>query len=199
MTSETIGSQPAHFDLAASRERIAARVVGRERVAGDILLYITPPKDLALIDAYFAMGADRIACSLELWDEALAAAVTPGKIAFTTRQRHLDALEYIAEKYGPGKAFSNFIIGIESFETLREGATWLARRGVIPTASIWMPMGRPVNGTMRAPDIAYFQKVKELFAELYSRYKLEPTECCGLNVCMERDIWKYSRCGCGMC
>ncbi len=101
-------------------------------------------------------------------------------------------LQYISEKYGPGKAFSNFIIGIESFETLKEGATYLAQRGIIPTASIWIPMGRPVNGTMGTPDIEYYQRVKELFAELYYKYNLEPSKTHGLNVCMERDIWNYS-------
>lgn len=46
---------------------------------------------------------------------------------------------------------------------------------------------------MRAPDLDFYRKVKELFAELYQTYKLEPAGCCGLNVCMERDIWKYSQ------
>ncbi len=167
--------------------------VGRQRIKGDILLYITPPEDLSVIDEYFSLGADKIACSLELWDEKLARTVTPGKIAFTTRKRHMDVLEYTANKYGAGKAFSNFIIGIESLETLKEGATYLARRGIIPAASIWMPMGRPVNGSMKTPGLAYYRQVKELFAGLYRKYNLEPSGCCGLNVCMERDIWRYSQ------
>ena len=64
--------------------------------------------------------------------------------------------------------------------------------GIIPTASIWMPMGRPVMGTMQAPGLDYYRRVKELFAELYQTYHLEPAGCCGLNVCMERDIWRYA-------
>lgn len=167
--------------------------VGLERITGDLLLYITPPERIELIDEYFNMGATRIACSLEVWDEERAKTITPGKIAFTTRRRHLDVLGYIAEKYGPGKAFSNFIIGIEPFESLKEGAVYLAERGIIPTASIWMPMGRPVMGTMQAPDLDFYRNVKELFAELYQKYHLEPAGCCGLNVCMERDIWRYSQ------
>ncbi len=170
----------------------------RGAIPGEILLYITPPKDTGVLDAYFSQGASRVACSLEVWDEKLAATITPGKIAFTTRQRHLDALEYVAKTYGPGKAFSNFIIGIEPFESLKEGATYLAQRGVLPTASIWMPMGRPVNGSMRTPDVEYYRRVKELFADLYQRYGLEPADCCGLNVCMERDIWRYA-CGAEPC
>ena len=89
----------------------------------------------------------------------------------------MDTLEYIAENYGVGKAFSNFVIGIEKFDTLKEGATYLAKRGIIPTASIWMPMGRPVNGSMQTPNIEYYKKVKELFADLYRKYGLEPSKC----------------------
>lgn len=182
--------------------RAIDRHVGMENIPGSLLLYITPPDNTGFIDEYFSLGATKIACSLELWNEELAARITPGKMAFTTRKRHLEALEYIANTYGPNRAFSNFIIGIEPFESLKEGATYLAQRGIIPTASIWMPMGRPVNGTMRTPDLDYYRRVKDLFADLYSRYKLEPAACCGLNVCMERDIWQYAHtasCSCGTC
>lgn len=166
--------------------------VGLGKIKGEVLLYITPPEELSLIDEYFDLGATKIACSVEVWDEDRAQHITPGKIEFTTRQRHLDALEYIASKYGPNKAFSNFIIGLESLETLEEGARWCAERGIIPTASTWMPQGAPVMGSMKAPDLDYYHQVKEIFAKLYREYGLEPAECCGLNVCTERDIWRYA-------
>lgn len=108
----------------------------REALKGELLLYITPPERHDVIDRYFDMGASRIACSLEVWDDRLGESITPGKRTFTTKERHLDALTYIAEKYGPGKSFCNFIIGLEPFETLKEGATYLAERGVIPSASV---------------------------------------------------------------
>ncbi len=166
---------------------------GIKNIPGEILLYITPPSDTKYLDEYFSLGISRIACSIEVWDEKLAEVITPGKIKYTTRKRHLDILQYIAEKYGPGKAFSNFIIGLESIETLTEGASYLAQRGIIPSASVWMPMGKPVMGSMKTPDIDYFRRVKEAFAGFYQKYKLEPAGSCGLNVCIERDIWRYSR------
>ena len=138
------------------------------------------------------MGADRIACSLEVWDDERAAVITPGKRRFTTKERHLNALEYIAEKYGPNRAFSNFIIGLESLETLKEGAEYLAERGIIPSASIWMPFGKPVMGSMKAPGLDYFRAAKEMLAELYVKYNLEPAGGCGLNVCVESDIWRWA-------
>ena len=47
-------------------------------------------------------------------------------------------------------------------------------------------------GSMKAPGIDYYHQVKELYARLYNEYKLEPTPCQGLNVCTERDIWRYA-------
>jgi len=162
------------------------------KLPGEILLYITPPKNNAYIDEYFALGADRIACSIEVWDKERAKIITPGKIDFTSRKRHLKSLEYIAEKYGKNKAFSNFIIGLESFETLKEGATYLAERGITPAPSIWVPMGKPVMGSMKAPGLDYFRKVKEMLAELYVKYELIPAGECGLNVCVGRDVYAYA-------
>jgi len=159
--------------------------------SGETLLYITPPTDLTFIDRYFSLGASRVACSLEVWDLALAEKITPGKVNITGRDTHLQALTYTAQKYGNAKAFSNFIIGIERFDTLQVGATWLAEHGILPTASVWMPMGRPVQGSMQPPGIDYYRRTKELFAELYVKYGLKPTESQGLNVCVEGDIWRY--------
>jgi hypothetical protein len=167
--------------------------VGREAIKGEILLFITPPEDHGIIDDYFRLGADRIACSVEVWDEKLAETITPGKHRITTRKRHLDALQYAVDTYGPGKAFSNLIIGLEPYDSLMEGAEYLASRGIIPAASIWIPFGRPVGGSMKAPDLDFFRKVKRGFAELYSKFGLEPPGASGVNICIDRDIWKFAK------
>ncbi len=90
------------------------------------------------------------------------------------------------------KSFSNFIIGLEPLESLKEGAAYLAERGIIPSASVWMPFGKPVMDSMKAPDIEYFRSVKEMLAELYVKYGLNPAGGCGLNVCIERDILRWA-------
>ena len=180
------------FDGSIEADHITKYLTAIENLSGETILFITPPADINLIDRYFDLGASRIACSIEVWDMNRASVITPGKVNITGRDRHLRVLEYVAQKYGHGKAFSNFIIGIEDFGTLAEGATWLAERGIIPTASVWMPMGRPVMGSMKAPDVDYYRRVKELFAELYVKYELEPTKSRGVNVCIEREIWDYA-------
>ncbi|MPM71710.1 hypothetical protein SDC9_118680 [bioreactor metagenome] len=183
------------FDERAECDRIVSilkaidKRVGRNNIQGEILIYTTPPKDPTLLDALFLAGADRISMSLEIWDEALAAKIMPGKMKYTGRKRHLDALEYVAKTYGKNKACSNFIIGLEPADRMLEGAKYLAERGIVPIASVWIPFGRPVEGSMKAPALDYYQTVRQGLSELYCTYGLEPPGGMGLNVCMCRDIW----------
>ena len=47
------------YSLIASYLEAINQYVGRENIKGDILLYITPPRDLSIIDEYFQLGADK--------------------------------------------------------------------------------------------------------------------------------------------
>ena len=167
------------------------RVVGLRNIPGEILIYTTPPSDPTEVDGVFTAGADRVICSLEVWDEELAKIVTPGKAKFIGRQRHLDCLTYIAEKYGPNKACSSFVVGIEPAESFLAGAEYLAERGIVPIASIWIPFGRPVVGKTEAPGLEFYQQVKEGLAAIYEKYHIEPPGSMGLNVCLCRDAWLH--------
>lgn len=167
------------------------RVVGLENIPGEILVYTTPPKDPTEVDQVFAAGADRVACSLEVWDEDLAKIITPGKATFTGRQRHVDCLTYIANKYGPNRACTSFVVGVEPVESFLAGAEYLAQRGIVPIASIWIPFGRPVLGKMEAPGLEYYRRVKEGLAVIYEKYRIEPPGSVGLNVCLCRDVWNH--------
>jgi len=185
------------FDPAAEVDRIVeylgaiTEAVGRERIAGEIVVYMTPPRDPGLIDAVFAAGADRVSCSLEIWDENLARIIMPGKSKYNERQQHLAMLEYAAAKYGPGKACSNFIVGLEPVESCLAGAEYLASRGVVPIASVWIPFGRPVMGSMQAPDLGYYRAIKAGFAGIHRKYGIEPPGGSGLNVCIDKDIFAH--------
>ncbi|MDR0838669.1 MAG: hypothetical protein LBN99_03405, partial [Oscillospiraceae bacterium] len=75
------------FDGKAEAEHIRAYLAALDGLPlEETLLYITPPGDAGLIDEYFALGATRVACSLEVWDEGRARTITPGKLEFTTRR-----------------------------------------------------------------------------------------------------------------
>jgi hypothetical protein len=155
-------------------------------LTGEVLLHISPTNNNTYIDEYFSFGANRIACNVGVWDKERAQIATPGKMQYATREQYLKTLTYIAEQFGKDKAYCTFIIGLESIDTLREGATWLAERGIIPAASVWMPLGRTVTGSI-IPNIDYFRRAKDLLADIYNRYKLSPINC-EMNTCIEKDI-----------
>lgn len=163
--------------------------VGRQNIPGEIVVYVTPPKDPQSLDQLFAAGADRVSCSLEIWDEGLAAQIMPGKMKYTGRKRHLDSLEYVASKHGKNKACCNFIIGLEPIESVLQGAEYLASRGIAPIASVWIPFGRPVLNSMKTPDLAYYQQFKMGLCQIFKRYDIVPPGGSGLNVCMCRDVY----------
>ncbi len=179
----------AECDLIRDYLAAITKRVPREEISGEILVYTTPPADPRMVDRVFAAGADRISCSLEIWDENLAKVIMPGKFHFTNRQRYLDCLQYMVDKFGSGKACSNFLVGVEPAESCLAGADYLASRGVVPIASVWIPFGRPVMNSMQAPPLEFYRAIKNGFAEIYRKYRLVPPGGCGLNVCFCRDIY----------
>jgi hypothetical protein len=168
-------------------------VAGLQNVRGEVIVFTTPPSDPKELDQVFDSGADRVACSLEIWDEKLAQTVTPGKVKFTTRKRHVDALKYIAKEYGPNKACSTFVVGLEPVESFLEGAEALARDGIVTMASLWIPFGRPVMGNAKAPGLEYYQRVKYGLAEIFDKYGIVPPGGAGFNVDIDKDIWMHRK------
>jgi hypothetical protein len=166
-------------------------MAGLENIQGEILIYTSPPEDPKTVDIIFESGADRIACDIEVWDETLVKTICPGKDKFTGRKRQLKTLEYIAEKYGPNKACSAFIVGVEPAESFLSAAQYLAERGIIPIASIWIPHGKPVLGKTKAPGLDFYRRLKENLADIYIKYNCEPPGNEGFNVCLCRDVWNH--------
>jgi len=169
--------------------RAIGEVAGFDNIPGEISAFTSPPVEPSLIDEVFAAGADRVACDIEIWDEELAARICPGKSRFAGREQHLRTLLHIAEKFGPNKACSAFVVGLEPAESFLAGAEFLARRGIVPVVSIWMPHGRPVLGCTEAPSLDFYRQVRDRIADLYEQYKIIPPGGAGFNVCICRDIW----------
>ncbi|MGI6217921.1 MAG: radical SAM protein [Coriobacteriales bacterium] len=169
----TLDGIAEHEHLSAFVEGME-KLIGRSYVPGEILFYLTPPKNFSQIDLYLNAGIDRVGMSIEVWNEKLARIITPGKMAYTTRERHLGALEYTAEKFGGHRVFSQLIIGCEPIESLAEGATWLAERGITPVFSILQQHTLKINGRTKPPELDIFRRAKELWLDLYSKYDIVP-------------------------
>lgn len=155
------------------------------------IIYLTPPSDLKQLDRLFDAGVSQIACDMDIWDERLFEKICPGKAKINTRQRYLDALLYIAERYGKNRACCVFVGGIEPAESLIEGSTFLAERGIVPLPSPLMPFAidQKILAEMQPFSLDYYRKIRKETAKLYQKHDLVVPGTHGSDVCISRDIW----------
>jgi hypothetical protein len=168
------------------------QVAGLSNIPGEIYPYLSAPKKPEAIDEVFDAGADRVAIDLNVWDTDIHSRVCPGHAGHIGRKAQLEALNYVARKYGPNKACSAFVVGIEPVESLMEGAEYLGSRGIVPLLSVWLPGTNSVNGLSQPPGLDYYRQVRQGFAEIFQRYCLVPPGVkAGAHVCMCRDVYDH--------
>jgi hypothetical protein len=172
--------------------RVIDEHVGLERIPSEICCYTTAPASPEAVDQVFDAGADRVAHDLQVWDADLHARHAPGHARHVRRARQLRALEHIAEKYGPNKAFSAFVAGLEPLNSMLEGAEYLASRGIVPAFSIWMPPPGAVTPDCKPPGLDYYRQAQKEFARLYKQHHLNPPGIpAGSHVSLCRDIYRH--------
>jgi hypothetical protein len=165
--------------------------VGLDRIKWEIYCYLTAPNDPKEVDQIFEAGADRLGHDLHVWNPQLHARFAPGHARYVTRARQLRALEYIAEKFGPNKAFSAFVAGLEPSEDMLTGAQYLASHGIVPAFSVWMPTPGSVSADSKPPGLDYYREARREFARLYKTYNLNPPGApAGSHVSLCRDIYR---------
>jgi hypothetical protein len=169
------------------------RTVGLDRIPSEIYCYVTAPKDPALVDQIFAAGTDRVAHDLHVWDRKLHAQIAPGHARHIGRDAQLRALEHIAEKFGPNRAFSAFVAGIEPLDSMLEGAEYLASHGIVPALSVWMPPAGSTSAEHHPPGLDYYRQARSEFARLYREHGLKPPGiAAGSHVSICRDIYRHA-------
>ena len=163
--------------------------VGIENVP--TIIYLTPPLDVRQLDRLFDAGVSQVACDMDIWDESLFQKICPGKAKANARQRYLNALYYIADRYGANRACCVFVGGIEPADSLIEGATALAERGIAPLPSPLMPFAvdRKILAETQPFSLDYYRRVRKATAMLYQKHSLEAPGTHGSDVCLSRDIW----------
>jgi hypothetical protein len=66
------------------------------------------------------------------------------------------------------------VVGLEPVESFLQGARELAKDGIVAMASLWVPFGRPVMGSAKAPGLEYYQRVKHGLAAIYQEFGIVP-------------------------
>jgi hypothetical protein len=169
------------------------RQVGLDRVPSEIYCYATAPADPAATDQILEAGADRVAHDLHVWDRDLHARIAPGHARHVGRDAQLRALEHVAEKFGPNRAVSAFVAGIEPLDSMLEGAEYLAARGIVPALSVWMPPAGSTGAAHHPPGLDYYRQARREFARLYREHGLVPPGIpAGSHVSLCRDIYRHT-------
>jgi hypothetical protein len=121
LTAGTLFGSQTECRRYAELLRAVDKSIELDQLKGEIYCYLTAPNDPSEVDQIFEAGADRLAHDLHVWNPELHARFAPGHARYVTRPRQLRALEYIAQKHGPNKAFSAFVAGLEPLEEMLNG------------------------------------------------------------------------------
>ena len=113
------------------------RTLGLKNIPGEICVYTSAPREPAAVDQVFAAGIGRVAYDLSVWDVSIFEEACPGIAKHVGREQPLPALMYAAERHGPNKVCSAFVVGLEPVESLLlASARYVAELGIVPLFSI---------------------------------------------------------------
>lgn len=153
------GGTPPGPDMGAL---LAARLCSGIKQRFDVSVYvmIAAPLENKYIDMLYDSGVDELGINLEFWSESAWDLYIPGKRDRVGKTRYLRALEYTATLFGPIRARSILIAGLEPAKETINGVTALAQLGVMPILSPF----RPLAGTPLA-DVRGFNT--DTYIDLY--------------------------------
>jgi hypothetical protein len=192
LTAGTRFNSKSECERYARLIRVIDEQVGLKRIPSELYCYMTAPKEPSQVDLVIEAGASRVAHDLHVWDRDLHARYAPGHARHIGRDGQLRALQHISDKYGPNRAFSAFVAGLEPLDSMLEGAEYLARRGIVPAFSIWMPPDGSTTENHKPPGVEYYRQARREFARLYREFGLDPPGVpAGSNVSMCRDIYRH--------
>lgn len=137
----------------------------------DVMMAPTTYKDSRLLDPAELrdIGIHALSVNLEFYNAEVLRKFAPQQ-ARIGREGYFKFFEE-ALPYFPGKLRSNLIVGIESIEDTVLGAEEMAKRGVSPELSVFIPiLGTPMEG-IKPPSIDDQIKVYELVHEVVLKHK----------------------------
>jgi len=191
LTAGTLFASQIECRRYAELLRTMDQTVGLDRIKSEIYCYLTAPNNPRDVDQILDAGADRVGHDLHVWNAELHARFAPGHARHVTRAGQLRALEHIADRFGPNKALSAFVAGLEPLDDMLAGAEYLASRGIVPAFSVWMPTPGSVTADSRPPGLDYYRQARREFARLYKTYNLNPPGApAGSQVSLCRDIYR---------
>lgn len=147
-------------------------LTGRTGSEGIVAL-TAPPADLALLAVQRDAGIGTMAINLEVYTEDAFRIECPGKDRIGRDVYH-SALMASVDVFGHGRAWTNFVLGLEPMESLLVGCRVLASAGVTPGASV---LHLDQGATIRSKTPPTFDELVWFYralADIYREHGLRP-------------------------
>ena len=151
----------------------------KKRKNGTILLKNTvfvPAQNipLNLINKFYNIGLGMISINIEIWDEILFKDLCPGKEKIFGRDKYIEMFDTLCSRYEKGFVKTNFVLGLESIGTLKEGIEYLAKKGCFSSGTIFYPTpGAILNKDYQNKNIDYYIEVYKFIYEMAKKYDLK--------------------------
>ncbi|MDD9199150.1 radical SAM protein [Aliivibrio sp. S2MY1] len=107
----------------------------KDKTTEGVIAVITPPKDDARLQKLKDAGVEIVVFNLEVGNEPWFSKYCPGK-SHLGRDFFIDKLKQAVKVFGRGKAWTNFVLGLEPIEPLLELCDELASHGIVSSANV---------------------------------------------------------------
>jgi hypothetical protein len=175
----TSGNLAAHqLDLQATiyaelAQAISDRFPGR--FAEGIVAVTAPPRDLRLLREMQRAGITIVVLNLEAYGPDVFVKHCPGK-AEIGQDHYLAALQEAVSVFGTGRAWSNFVLGLDDIDLLLAGCDTLAARGIVPGANV-LHLDHGARPDLAVPALGDTIRFFRRLAAILMKYDLRPYYC----------------------
>ena len=171
-------STGTHFDVEEYNffERFFNEIKKRkngEKLLNNTVFVPAPNISLELIDRLYKLGLGMISINLEIWDEELFKKLCPGKEEYFGRKEYIKMIKELCSKYKKGFVKTNFVLGLESIDSLKEGIEELAKIGCFSSGTIFYPTPGAILGReSQNLDTKYYIEAYKYIWKMSKKYDL---------------------------
>jgi hypothetical protein len=122
-------------------------------------------------------GYRNLQINLEVIGDQRFKEVCPGKSSLVGYQNSVDTLLEAVKIFGPGHARSNFVLGAQPIEELKEGIKILAAQGVVADYSVFIPKKYTPWADHLRPSMEDIASFSIFLAEIYEKYGFKGIYC----------------------
>lgn len=128
---------------------------------------------IELIDKLYDIGLGMISINIEIWDKNLFKKLCPGKESIFGREKYIEMFDLLCNRYKKGFVKTNFVLGLESIESLKDGIEFLAKKGCFSSGTIFYPTpGAILNEDYQNKNIDYYIEAYKFIYEMSKKYDL---------------------------